>query len=246
MEDLLTSKQVQDILKIERITVYRMLTDHRLQGIKIGKQWRFPASQFENILSNDKTSVQEFPSGNVPPLPIHCMQTIQNLFSDLSQIGTVITDMKGHPLTELSNSCQFCQRMLNSSIGQKACQASWKSMTQGMNRMGWMKCHAGLTYYYYALLDNGVPTAYLLAGQSRINQDGLTDASAQRLAAMLQLDESALMGLINEINYLNPDGQAQIERWVQKAAGALEEILAERAGLIQKLQQIAEISQMGS
>ncbi len=246
MEDLLTSKQVQDILKIERITVYRMLTDCRLQGIKIGKQWRFPASQFENFLSNDKTTIQEIPSGNVPPLPIHCMQTIQNLFSDLSQIGTVITDMQGNPLTELSNSCRFCQHMLSSSAGQVACQTSWKSMPQSMEKMGWVKCHAGLTYYYYALLDNGIPTAYLLAGQSRINQHDLTKESSQRLAAMLQVDESTLNVLFNEINCLNPDGQVQIERWVQKAAGALEGILAERAGLIQKLQQIAEISQMGS
>ncbi len=246
MEDLLTSKQVQDLLKIERITVYRMLTDHRLQGIKIGKQWRFPASQFENFLSNDKTTNPGVLSGSVPPLPIHCMQTIQNLFSDLSQIGTVITDMNGEPLTELSNSCRFCQHMLASPAGQRACQASWKSMTQGRERQGWMKCHAGLTYYFCALLDNGIPTAYLLAGQSRINQDALESELSQRLSAMLQLDETSVSGLINEIKCLDRNGQAQIERWVQKAANALEGILAERAGLILKLQQIAEISQLTS
>jgi excisionase family DNA binding protein len=245
MEDLLTSKQVQDLLKIERITVYRMLTDCRLQGIKIGKQWRFPASQFENFLSTDKTNNQDTPSGSIPPLPIHCMQTIQNLFSDLSQIGTVITDMNGEPLTELSNCCQFCQHMLASPAGQKACQASWKSMAQSRERKGWMKCHAGLTYFFYALLDNGTPTAYLLAGQSRINQDNLSFESTQRLSAMLQVDEPDLNRYLDEINYLNADGQVQIERWVEKATIALEGILAERAGLIQKLQQIAEISQMG-
>ena len=246
MEDLLTSKQVQDLLKIERITVYRMLTDNRLQGIKIGKQWRFPASQFENFLSTDKTSGQDVPSGSIPPLPIHCMQTIQNLFSDLSQIGTLITDMKGNPLTELSNSCQFCQRMLASPAGQKACQASWKSMTQNRERQGWMQCHAGLTYYFFALLDNGVPTAFLLAGQSRINQDALNSELSQRLSALLQLDEASVSALNHEINCLDINGKAQIERWVQKAAYALEGILAERAGLILKLQQIAEISQMTS
>jgi excisionase family DNA binding protein len=246
MEDLLTSKQVQDLLKIERITVYRMLTDCRLQGIKIGKQWRFPASQFENFLSNDKTNTHDIPSGNVPPLPIHCMQTIQNLFSDLSQIGTVITDMNGEPLTALSNSCQFCQLMLNSPTGQRACQASWKSMTQTKERQGWMKCHAGLTYYFYALLDHGVPTAYLLAGQSKIDHQNLSSESSQRLADLLQLDGTSVVELISQINSLDINNQAQIERWVQKAANALEGILAERAGLILKLQQIAEISQMRS
>jgi excisionase family DNA binding protein len=246
MEDLLTSKQVQDILKIERITVYRMLNDHRLQGIKIGKQWRFPASQFESFLTDDKLNSQKTPSATVPPLPIHCMQTIQNLFSDLSQIGTVITDNKGNPLTELSNSCQFCQHMLNSPAGQKACQASWRSITQSRERQGWIKCHAGLIYFYYILHEKGIPAAYLLAGQSRNNREDIPAEQLKQLAETLSMDEAVITRLLSEITCLNPENQTQIEHWAQKVAAALEGILSERAGLIQKLQQIAEISQMDS
>ncbi len=53
MDDLLTTKQVQDILKVDRITVYRMLNDGRLKGVKIGQQWRFPAREVERLLSGE-------------------------------------------------------------------------------------------------------------------------------------------------------------------------------------------------
>ena len=50
VNDLLTSRQVQEILKVDRITVYRMLNDGRLKGVKIGQQWRFHNSEVERLL----------------------------------------------------------------------------------------------------------------------------------------------------------------------------------------------------
>ena len=41
MEAFLTSKQVEELLNVDRTTIYRMLKDGRLTGAKIGKHWRF-------------------------------------------------------------------------------------------------------------------------------------------------------------------------------------------------------------
>ena len=41
MDDLLTTRQLQDLLQVDRITIYRMLHDGRLRGFKVGGQWRF-------------------------------------------------------------------------------------------------------------------------------------------------------------------------------------------------------------
>ena len=49
MGDLFTVKQVQDLLKVDRITVYRMLQDGRLKGIKVGHQWRFNQSEVQRF-----------------------------------------------------------------------------------------------------------------------------------------------------------------------------------------------------
>ncbi|MCA9947998.1 MAG: helix-turn-helix domain-containing protein, partial [Anaerolineales bacterium] len=38
MEDLLTTRQVQELLQVDRTTVYRMRKDGRLTGVKVGQQ----------------------------------------------------------------------------------------------------------------------------------------------------------------------------------------------------------------
>ena len=50
MDDLLSTRQVLNILKVDRITIYRMLQDGRLQGVKIGQQWRFTRSAVERLI----------------------------------------------------------------------------------------------------------------------------------------------------------------------------------------------------
>ena len=47
MAELPTTKQLQDLLKIDRTTIYRMLGDGRLAGVKVGNQWRFPKEEID-------------------------------------------------------------------------------------------------------------------------------------------------------------------------------------------------------
>jgi len=42
---LLTADEVQQLLDIDRSTIYRMAGDGRLPAVKIGRQWRFPADR---------------------------------------------------------------------------------------------------------------------------------------------------------------------------------------------------------
>ncbi len=51
MADMLTAKDVQDLLQVDRSTVYRMAEAGRLPAIKVGKQWRFPAAQIEEWMT---------------------------------------------------------------------------------------------------------------------------------------------------------------------------------------------------
>ena len=41
MDDLLTTRQLQNLLQLDRVTIYRMLNAGRLPGFKVGGQWRF-------------------------------------------------------------------------------------------------------------------------------------------------------------------------------------------------------------
>ena len=51
MTDLLTTGQVQTLLKVDRTTIYRMVENGRLPGIRVGKQWRFDRAEIERWLA---------------------------------------------------------------------------------------------------------------------------------------------------------------------------------------------------
>jgi len=56
---LLTISQVADRWKVSRMTVYRMLDDKTLLGIKIGNQWRIEIDELLRIENSGKTPTQE-------------------------------------------------------------------------------------------------------------------------------------------------------------------------------------------
>jgi excisionase family DNA binding protein len=86
MSELLTVKEVQDLLKINRITIYRMLKDGRLTGVKVGHQWRFSRNEIDSLLSGSSSKQSEAATAISPQvLPIHCVQMIQNVFSEIAQ-----------------------------------------------------------------------------------------------------------------------------------------------------------------
>ncbi|NKQ34046.1 MAG: helix-turn-helix domain-containing protein [Chloroflexi bacterium] len=108
MNELLTTKQVQDYLKVDRTTIYRMLKDGRLNGIKVGKQWRFPRSEIEG-LSSVPVAYSSVATSHDNALPLECVQTVQDVTADTMEVGAVVTDEDGFPLTAVSNSSRFCQ-----------------------------------------------------------------------------------------------------------------------------------------
>ena len=68
MTELLTIKQLHEILKVDRVTLYRMLDDGRLRGIKIGNQWRFPQSELDRLLGGDSAAAEKTDK-SIPELP---------------------------------------------------------------------------------------------------------------------------------------------------------------------------------
>jgi len=100
MDDLLTTRQVQDRLKVDRITVYRMLQDGRLKGVKIGQQWRFATREVERLLGGAPAEETVGETAAMRAFPTHCVQTIQNLFTLVSAKSVNRSSRRGSPGTE--------------------------------------------------------------------------------------------------------------------------------------------------
>ncbi|MBK9715020.1 MAG: PocR ligand-binding domain-containing protein [Kouleothrix sp.] len=247
MSDLLTAHEVQDLLKIDRTTVYRMLKDGRLTGVKIGQQWRFPRDEVDALLAGAQPA--EEPSA--PPrdiLPLHCVQPIQDVFSEVAGVSVVTTAPDGEPLTKPSNPCRFCALVQSSPSGRQACVASWRRLAeQSERRPVFAACHAGLQYARARIELDDELAAMLVAGQFYADPPDPAEAERriERLAATHGLDPRELADAAHELPTLDQRMRGKISTWLESVAGTFETIGRERAELMGRLRRIAEMSTLG-
>ena len=146
MTDLLTTKQVQAILHVDRTTIYRMVEGGQLPAIRVGKQWRFARADVEQWLQSGRYgALPSLPAEDKPAAsaarrssgragygdlaPPRCAQSVQDAFADMLGVTMVITDMQGQPVTEISNPCGFFERLMEGNAdGLQHCVRTWQQM----------------------------------------------------------------------------------------------------------------------
>lgn len=251
MNDLLTTRQVQEILKVDRITIYRMLQDGRLKGVKIGQQWRFHLVEVERLAGLNLPAVESTLANSEPTFPTHCVQTIQNLFAEVSQICAAVVDMQGNPLTQISHSTDFYQLLISTPGGTNACRTSWQSFARdsvavnGVPGSKFFTCFAGLHYIGAPIFEKGEQIGLFLAGQFYWQPPDPREEEerVRRLAAAYNLSLQDLQDAARNIPVIHPDQHPRVEAWPFTAARAVHSILQERITFIERLQQIANLTQ---
>lgn len=58
-KELLNIKQVQEILGVSERTVFRLIKDKKLEGFKVGREWRFEPSDIDNFISRQRREAEE-------------------------------------------------------------------------------------------------------------------------------------------------------------------------------------------
>ncbi|MFN8185236.1 MAG: helix-turn-helix domain-containing protein [Candidatus Nanopelagicales bacterium] len=122
MQRLLSARQVQDILHIDRSTVYRMAEDGRLPAIRVGKQWRFPADEIYRLVSSQP------PVLNTSPMDPHVAAASADVAAELLGVMVVVTDMEGHPITPIANPCPWMVAHADDPEVLQTCIAEWHRM----------------------------------------------------------------------------------------------------------------------
>jgi len=241
----LTAKQTQELLKVDRTTIYRMLKDGRLNGVKVGHQWRFYTSEVNDFLAG----VKGLGDGSIPVLvdilPLHCMQPVQDVFAEIAEVGAVTTGKDGQPLTRISNSCDFCKLILGSEPGHQECIASWRKLAEQKEAAPeFVQCHAGLEYARARIEVNGTLIAMLIAGQ--FYRESSNPAEDQRrfhrLSETYAIDENLMAQAARQIQVLDSRKVPQLSHWLEEVAHTFEQISSERADFMSRLRHIAEMS----
>lgn len=247
MDELLTTKQVQDLFKIDRITVYRMLNDGRIKGIKVGNQWRFSRSEISRLLgeSEEVKNSNNQPILKVSDFPSDCVEHLQEIFAGIIGVGAITVNLDGEPLTKAQFSNPFCKMMLENPSTQKACQNTWRRIAlKTAGNSAFHVCHAGLCYLRSPVRMDGRTVAWMVTGQYYISPHSSEKAKEkiEEVAQTYELDLPTLQSAAAQIPVLKHAQQNQVQEWAPKVSDTVQSMLCERSDLVNRLERIAEIS----
>ncbi|MGB8648139.1 MAG: PocR ligand-binding domain-containing protein [Anaerolineae bacterium] len=253
MEDLLTTRELMELLHLDRTTIYRMLNGGRLPAVRVGGQWRFERSAIDAWLQGQNPSepneAKESSSAalraSTDVLPLHCLHPIQEVFAQTAGIGAVTTNLDGEPLTEFSNPCAFCKLILSTDKGRARCQGSWKKLAgQSDPAPRLTECHAGLTYARGRITVQDTFLAMIFSGQFLVGKDraALEAKQIERVAQACEVDVQALRQAAANIPVIAPARADQLLGLLQMVANTFSAIGQERLELVRRLKQVAEIA----
>jgi excisionase family DNA binding protein len=253
IDGLLTTRQLQELLQVDRITIYRMLKDGRLQGFKVGGQWRFSQRAIEEWLQKQRASlelavaqeIQDEGQPSAQSLPLSCVQAIQGIFAEALGIGAVTTDVDGIPITPMANSCEFCSLVRGTEAGRERCISSWcTGLQQEQAVPQHATCHAGLHYVSGRIELKGQLVAVIHAGQflDHAPDGGGPMIAVEDLSATTGLRAQDLKDALMEVPVLDDRRLEQLPRLLSRVAQTFSEIGEERQALVGRLRRIAEMT----
>jgi excisionase family DNA binding protein len=224
VDDLLTTRQLQKLLQIDRTTIYRMLKDGRLTGVKVGNQWRFKRQEVEALLAGAPSLESNhdlqtiFPPVSTESIPFSCVQILQDVFAESAGVGAVIVAPKGDLLTKLSNCSRFCNLIMASQSGRQGCVNLWRKLAkQPEDQPKFATCRAGLQYVRARIKVDTPFEGMLIAGQFYTEPPDATEKQArlQQLAKEHDLDAQVLVEAARELPILDEYKRAQLGVWLE-------------------------------
>jgi hypothetical protein len=107
-------------------------------------------------------------------------------------------------------------------------------------------CFAGLQYVGAPIFDKDSQIGLFLAGQFYWQPPDPREESerVRRLASVHNLPLPYLQAAAREIPVIDPTQHARVEAWPFTAARSVESILRERVNFVERLQQIASLTQL--
>ncbi len=252
MTELLTSKDMQTLLHVDRSTIYRMAEDGRLPAIKVGKQWRFPKHQVDNWLQiQSAPATNSLPQPPIEPiqnaldslLPLDCVQLILDTFADSLGIMLVVTDMDGNPVTDVSHPCGLFTAISEVPNAIRKCVDNWRDMAATINlEPKFTSSHLGLLCARGMIRVGPELKGMVFIGGIAPKNWPPSPEQVQIMAAEFGVDADMLAAHLTEVFYLDETEQDKILSFVQRIANVVAHIACERHDFMGKLDAIAQLT----
>ncbi|MFZ0492754.1 MAG: PocR ligand-binding domain-containing protein [Acidimicrobiia bacterium] len=235
---MLTSRDLQEMLHVDRSTIYRMAEAGSLPGVKVGRQWRFSEDAVKEWLGEGKRS--EAPTRRVFPSSI---KPVIDVIAEMLGVMLVLTDMDGVPVTTVSNPCGLFTAVAGIPGGADECIAGWQELA-GTRDLGprFTGSHLGLECARAFIRTGAELTAMVIAGG--VAPDGWPP-DPEELAVMaksLGARPEDLRPHIQEVHRLDQQGKRQVLDMLPRVASVIPEMVAEYHSMRVTLDAIASLT----
>jgi excisionase family DNA binding protein len=249
---MLTTKDLQQLLHVDRSTIYRMAEAGELPGVKVGRQWRFPAERINRWLADRNMRPAETPEtptgeGNGDAfanlLPTTYLTSIGDLFGEMLGVMMVVTDMNGAPLADPSNQCGLF-RLINEQPGAVArCVAGWRDLAHDLDLSPrFTPSHLGLLCARSYVRVGSELRGIILAGGIAPEQWPPTSAEIEQISSDFGVDADDIRAHLDEVFHLDTDARQRVLDLLPRLARFLSEVANERTQLLSKLDAIAVLA----
>jgi excisionase family DNA binding protein len=127
MVTYLTARDLEELIRVDKSTIYRMAEDGRLPAVKVGRQWRFPEDAVMGWLGIDTGGAVMRIEHNLRDLVTPGVATaVAELAAAAMGVMVVVTDMDGRPLTPVANPCGLFNAVAADPAILPRCISSWQ------------------------------------------------------------------------------------------------------------------------
>lgn len=250
MTTFLTTQEMQDLIHVDRSTVYRMAEDGRLPGVKVGRQWRFPRDQVARRLGLPTMTTE-----TAPPVPTgqevrlgqllvpDAAQSVADLLGDLFGVMAVVTEMDGAPLTTVSNPCGFYASIADEPGAAQSCLAGWRQLADEPHMAPrFVPSHLGFlcarTYVWVELR----PVGMIVVGGVTPPSGPPAESRIAEIADEIGVPTGLLSAAADQTWDVPVENQARILRLLPTVGDLISQLASARSQLLGRLDAIAALA----
>ena len=255
MTEMLTAKEMESLLQVDRSTIYRMAEAGRLPAIKVGKQWRFPSEEVDKWMGSQITTDKPATARKPPStqddheadlkdiLPLECVQLIQDTFAELLGVMLVVTDMNGSPITEPSKSCGLFEAVRKEPQALERCIQSWHDLATTIDlEPKFCKSSLGLLCSRAMIRVGSELKGMVIGGCVAPESWPPSQKEISQMALKFGVPKAVIRSEISEVYFLTLEQQQQVLNHIQRIANIIAHIVEERRSLVGRLAAIANLT----
>ncbi len=248
MAVLLTTKDLQELINVDKSTIYRMAEDGRLPAIKVGRQWRFPSDQITEMLGGVVDPPSDVPaaaSGSPVRdlnhlLPTEAAQAIADLAADIFDVMAVVTDINGNALTDVANPCGYFAAVQSQPDAIDQCVEGWRRLAAEVDlEPRFMPTHLGFLCARSFIRVGSELVGMLIVGGVTPDVWPPDDATIRRIADELGVPVAAIADHVEETYYLDQNHRRWVISLLPRLSDLISRLAATRSELLSKLDNIA-------